>query len=88
MAETTSTLVVKPADEELSPIILRLGKKKKRAIKDFKRGRGRLMDEVEQTLTEVRAGLGAAANGKDLVPVVMIYREKPKRKRRGFGRLF
>ena len=87
MAEDSSAIVVKPQDEELSPIILRVGKKKKRAVKDLKRGRGRLMDEVEQTLADVRAGLGAAVNGKDFVPVILIYREKPKRKRRGFGRI-
>jgi hypothetical protein len=88
MAEETSALVVNSVDEGLSPIVLSVGKKKKRAIKDFKRGRGRLMDEVEQTLEEVRAGLGANAIGKELVPVVMIYRQKQKKKRRGFGRLW
>lgn len=88
MAEQTSAIVVKPDDAEVAPIILTLGKKKKRAVKDLKRGRGRLMDEVEQTLAEVRAGLGAEAHGKDLVPVVMIYRQKQKRKRRGLRGLF
>jgi len=68
--------------DELSPIILDVGKRKRRAIKDLERGRGRIMDEVEQTLAEVRQRLGSAAEGKELVPLVMIYRRKPKRRRR------
>lgn len=72
--------------EPIAPIILDLGKKKKRALRDLKRGRGRLMDEVEQTLDEVRAGLGDQMEGKELVPVVMVYRKKSRRRRRrGFG---
>ncbi len=73
--------------EEITPIVLKVGKRKKRAIKDLKRGRGRLMDEVEETLEEVRIGLGAEGAQKGLVPVVLLYREKPKR-RKGGGRLF
>jgi Family of unknown function (DUF6200) len=72
--------------EEITPIVLKVGKRKRRVIKDLKRGRGRLMDEVEQTLEEVRVGLGAEGERKELVPVVLIYREKDK-KRKGL-RLF
>jgi len=75
--------------QQVAPIILDMGKKKKRAVRDLKRGRGRLMDEVEQTVEEVREGLGAEAEGKELVPIVLVYRRKQKRRRRGgFGRLF
>lgn len=72
---------------QLAPIILDLGKKKTRAVKGLKRGRGRLMDEVEQTIEEVRAGLGADAASKEIVPIVMIYQKKRKR-RKGLGSLF
>ncbi len=72
---------------QVAPIILDLGKKKKRAIKGLKRGRGRLMDEVEQTIEEVRAGLGADAANKEIVPIVMIYQKKRKRQK-GLGSLF
>ena len=75
------------ATDELQPIILNVGKRKRRVIKDLERGRGRLMDQVEQTLLEVRARLGAAAEGKEIVPVVMIYRHKLKRRRRGLSLL-
>lgn len=74
-------------ESQIAPIILDLGKKKRRAIKDLKRGRGRLMDDVEQTLEEVRESLGAQANDKELVPIVMIYKKKSRR-RKGLGGLF
>ena len=74
--------------EETVPIILNLGKKRKRALKELKRGRGRLMDEVEQAVEEVRAGLGAEASLKQIVPIVLIYRKKQKRRGKGWGRLF
>jgi len=70
-----------------TPIILDLGKKKRKVIKALKRGRGRLVDEVAQTLQEVRMGLSPEeAQGKEFVPIVLIYRRKQK-KRRGLGGL-
>lgn len=66
---------VSPVD----PIVINLGKQRRKRIKDLKRGRGVLMDEVMQTMAQVTGQLGADANGKVLVPVVLIYREKPKR---------
>lgn len=88
MADETKALEVKAEAETLSLTFLSVGKKKKRALKDLKRGRGRLMDEVEQTLEEVRDGLGASASGKEIVPVIILFREKQKRKRRQFAGLF
>jgi hypothetical protein len=69
--------------EHTAPIILDLGKKKRRALRDLKRGRGRLMDDVEQALEEVNIGLGDEARGKQIVPIVIVYKRKSKRRRRG-----
>lgn len=69
--------------EHTAPIILDLGKKKRRALKNLKRGRGRLIDDVEQALDEVNIGLGDEAKGKQIVPIVLIYKRKTKRRRRG-----
>jgi hypothetical protein len=63
----------------VDPIIISLGKQRRKRIKDLKRGRGVLMDEVRQTMAQVTGQLGAEATDKVLVPVVLIYREKPKR---------
>jgi hypothetical protein len=63
----------------VDPIVINLGKQRRKRIKDLKRGRGVLMDEVMQTMAQVSGQLGGDANGKVLVPVVLIYREKTKR---------
>lgn len=73
MAEESSQAAV------AAPIIINLGKQRRKRIKQLKRSRGVLMDEVMQTLSQVNGQLGAEAAGKVLVPVVLIYREKPKR---------
>ena len=65
--------------QSATPIIIDLGKKKKKVIKRFKRGRGRVMDEVQQAIEDVRAGMGNEAEGKELIPVVLIYRKKQRR---------
>jgi hypothetical protein len=73
--------------ETTVPIIVDLGKKKRRSLKSLKRGRGRLVDEVEQAIGEVREGLGAESENKEIVPIVIIYRKKQKRGK-GLGGMF
>jgi hypothetical protein len=64
-----------------TPIIIDLGKTKRKRIKRLKRGQGRLMDEVIDVLDEVAEELGEELDGKTLVPIVMIYQKKDGRKR-------
>jgi hypothetical protein len=71
--------------EVTAPVIVALGKKKRRVIKRLKRGKGPAMDEVMEVLEQVQDKLGSQAEGKILVPVVIIYKEKQKRFR-GFFR--
>lgn len=66
-----------------APIVIDLGKIKSKSIRDFKKGRGELVHEVEQALAETRQSLGVDAAGKELVPVVLVYRKKQKRRRNG-----
>jgi Family of unknown function (DUF6200) len=70
------------AAEILTPVIVPLGKKKKKVIKRLKRGEGKAMDEVMDVIEQVQANLGAQANGKAILPVVVIYSKK-ERKFRG-----
>jgi hypothetical protein len=71
-----------------APIIIDLGKEKKKRIKDLKRGRGRLMAEVAAVLNEVRTGLGEEGDSKQLVPIVLIYKKKRKGGKGGGGGRF
>lgn len=65
----------------IAPVVVDLGKEKSKALRALKKGQGKLMDDVARVLQEVRANSSDLA-GKELVPVVMIYRKKPKRKPR------
>jgi len=75
------TVLTTPSyNAEIAPIIIDLGKEKRKRIKDLKRGRGRLMNEVAGVINEARMNLGAEADGKEFIPIILIYRKKRKRK--------
>jgi hypothetical protein len=62
------------------PIVMDVGKKRRRSIKRLKRGRGGLMGEIEQVVEDVRAEMGDAAEGREIIPVILIYERRPKRR--------
>lgn len=68
--------------EVATPVVINLGKQRRKRIKQLRRSSGVLMNEVMETVAHVNGQLGAEAAGKVLVPVVLIYREK--RRRPGF----
>ena len=69
------------ATEMTQPVIIDLGKQRPKALTDLKKGDGKLWDEVLDVIEEVKEMLGAEADGKVLIPVVMLYEEKPSRRR-------
>lgn len=71
-----------------APVILDLGKTKKKNIKRLKRGQGKLVGDVQDAMREVTASLGDQADGKQLIPVVLVYRKKSRGRRRGGGGFF
>ena len=70
---------------EVTPIVIDMGKQRRKRIKALKRGRGKLMDEVCRVISETQMSLGNEANGKELLPVVVIYRQKRRRKKGGLA---
>ena len=68
--------------EVITPIIVDLGKTKAKRIKQLKKGRGELMEEVIDVLDEVVEALGDEVDGKSLVPIVLVYEKKPPKKKR------
>ena len=76
-----ATVRVTPAKDvaTIRPIVLDLGKRKAKAIKELKRGTGKLMGEVAVALDEVRSNQGEEHSGKELVPIMVIFRKKRKR---------
>jgi hypothetical protein len=65
--------------EMAQPIVIDLGKQKSKDIKDLKSGKGKVWDDMFSVVEEVKEMLGEDANGKVILPVVMIYQRKPKR---------
>ena len=64
--------------EMTQPIIIELGTRKSSNLKDLKKGKGKLWDEVLGVIEETREMLGEEAEGKILVPVIVIYKKKSK----------
>lgn len=86
IASAQDTVLTTPSyNAEVAPIIIDLGKEKRKKIKDLKRGRGKLMAEVAGVINEARMNLGTEADGKEFIPIILIY--KRKRKRKGGGGL-
>jgi len=65
------------------PVIINLGKRKRKGIKNLLKGRGKLLHEVEDVIEEVSSMLGEELDGKVIVPLILVYKEKPKRRKRG-----
>jgi uncharacterized protein DUF6200 len=76
MATAAAEQVPKP-QPATGPLIVDLGKKSRKNVKRLRDGKGKLMNEVQGVLSELRA------NGKlssDAQPVLIIVRQRPRRR--------
>jgi hypothetical protein len=64
----------------VQPIIVDIGKQKTRRIKKLKRGESHVIGKVDAAIQQA---LSRATPGKEIVPVVIIYQKKDRRRRRG-----
>jgi hypothetical protein len=71
---------VKTATEMTQPVIIDLGRQKASSLKDLKKGEGKLWEEVLDVAEEVKEMLGTEAEGKVLIPIIMLYKEKSNRR--------
>ena len=78
---------VKTSTEMTQPVIIDLGKQKRANLKDLKQGEGKLWDEILDVVDEVKEMLGTDADGKVLVPIVMLYQERNSRRRLDLDRI-
>ena len=60
-----------------SPVIIDLGKRKRKAVKRLRRGEGKLLDDVNGAVAELRT---AGTLSSDVQPVIVIVREKRRDK--------
>lgn len=82
---STMNGINKMGSEPVVPIVIDLGKARAKRIKKLKNGEGPLMAEVDDVVKDVQDRLGEEAKGVKLVPIVIIYRKKRKRRGGGFG---
>lgn len=60
------------------PIVLDLGKQRRKRVKELRRGEGKLMDEINASIEELRT---AGALAADAQAVVVVVREKRRKTR-------
>ena len=71
----------KTASQVTQPIIIELGSQKAKKLKELKQGEGELWEDVLAVVEKVQEELGETAEGKVIVPVVMLFEKKLKRQR-------
>jgi hypothetical protein len=63
--------------EGFRPVVVDLGRKKRKQIKKLRRGTGPLMDDLQELIEKLRASGHLAAGA---TPVVMVVKQKPRRR--------
>ena len=66
-----------------APVIMDLGKASRKSIRALRKGRGKLLGDIQDAMDEVNTSLGDQGEGKQLVPVVLVYRKKARKRRAG-----
>jgi predicted phage gp36 major capsid-like protein len=64
-----------------TPIVVDLGATSRKRIRELKRGEGKLKAELQEVIEQIRAQLGADAENKELVPIVLVYSRRKKQPR-------
>lgn len=65
-----------------APVIIDLGKQKRKKVKALRVGTGELMDEIQAAISEIRRAGRISSTAQ---PVIIVVTEKPKSKRFGMG---
>lgn len=68
-------------DSTLPPVLIDLGKARRNRVRDLKRGKGRLLEKVEDAIEQTVEELGDEVKGKTILPVVVVVEKRPKKKR-------
>jgi hypothetical protein len=62
------------------PIVVNVGRRTTKALRQLARNEGPLVAEVNEVVERVRGELGEELAGKTLVPLVIVYRRKSRRR--------
>jgi hypothetical protein len=58
-----------------APIIIDIGKKSRKSIKQLRRGEGKLMNEVNDAIKELREASKITGNAQ---PIIVVVRQRPQ----------
>lgn len=67
---------VRETTSKRGPVIVDLGRKSSKAIKKLTKGSGKLMEEIQGCIAELRT---AGAISADVLPVIIVVKKKAKR---------
>lgn len=71
-------------EQHLPPIVLDMGKVGRKKIRELKKeGKGEMLNDVNEAIEHARAQLGPVLASKSLLPVVLVYEKKPRKKKKG-----
>jgi hypothetical protein len=82
MAATTSSASaaepIRTTDtpERSAPVVLDLGKQRRKQIKQLRKGEGRLLDDINGAIEELRT---VGTIGATTQPIVIVVRQKPRK---------
>ena len=76
-AIATPGVDMSPTSETKAPIIIDLGKQRRKRVKDLRRGTGRLAEEVNDCIRELQASGSISSTAQ---PVVIVVQQKRKTK--------
>ncbi len=70
-----------PMTSTQAPVVLDLGKRRRKQIRQLRRGQGKLLDDINGAVEELRI---AGTLRADAQPVIVVVQQKRRRARAGF----
>lgn len=64
----------------LPAVVIDLGKVKRKSIRQLKEGQGKILQEVDDVVGMVREELAGELEGREILPVVVLYEKRSKKK--------
>jgi len=75
-SEASHVATTETRKADASPIILDIGRKNRKQVKQLRQGKGKLLQEVNNCIEELKTSGNITASAQ---PVIVIVRERPRR---------
>lgn len=74
-----SDSLIQQDNQEITPVIIDVGKASRKKAKQLKKGKGPLAEQVAETIQQFKAQLGEESV-QGVLPVILLIEKKPKKK--------